>query len=158
MRKKAFRIALLIGACLSIGCAPFWIDLTIEPRDSDSQSSVLTQDERSTVLATVSDTASMFGLEKSTRVDGPYGLKEATASGEHWSYQILALYQRADEKTRYSRVEIEVRRTKATDAISVHIIDRDGDSYELFTKDLEAALTSALESALPSRWIVVTRR
>jgi hypothetical protein len=158
MRRRAFRIALLIGACLSIGCAPFWIDVTIEPRNPDSQSAALTQDERSTVLATVSDTASAFGLEKSTRVDGPDGLKEATGAGEHWSYQILALYRRADEKTRYSRVAITVRRTKATDAISVHIIDRDGDSYELFTKDLEAALTSALASALPLRWIVVKRR
>ncbi len=158
MRQPTLLIPLLFALLQCTGCAPFWIEMTLEPRDSERQMAVPSEEELAIVLTTVSETASEFGLRKSRNLDGPGGLIESTGAGDHWSHQILTLYQRADEKTAYSRVEIEVRRDKNTNEISVLIVDRDGDSYEVFTKDLEAALSSALTSALPSRRVEVARQ
>ena len=132
--------------------------MTVEPRDPESQATALTSEEFAKVLTAVSEVAGAFGIERDITVDAPGGLKETTGTSEYWSYQLLVRYRRADEGTGYSRVAIKVRRDKDTDGVSVHISDRDGYSYEVFTKDLQAALSSALTSALPSRRIVVRRR
>ena len=139
-------------------CAPFRIALTFEPIDPKIQMTTLTEDELSRVLTVVSDTAEAFGLEEDPRLSGPDGLKQRTETSDYWSFQLLARYKRVDKATAYSRVEVHVSRDKETSEIIVLVIDRDGDSYEVFTEKLEAALLQSLASAIPSRRIVVTRQ
>ncbi len=109
MRPLTFIIVLLFAVVSCMGCAPFWIEMAVEPRDSESQAAAPTRDERSILLATVSDTAGTFGLKLS---GGRGGSEESAWTTAYWSYEILALYRRADSETAYSRVEIEVRRDK----------------------------------------------
>ena len=149
------RCAILLSALFCVGCNPFWLEMTFEAHDPAAQTTALSSDELSKVLAAVAQTASTFGLKASESLEGPYGLKAMIEKDDRWPNQLLAFYKRKDEKTQYSRIDLQVLRNKATDEVSVTVEDRDGGSYEEFTKDLEAALSTALASALPSRRVVV---
>ncbi len=149
------RCAIFAAFLLCVGCNPFWLEMTFEARNPRAQTTALSSEERSKLLAAVAQTARTFGLKESEGLEGPYGLKAMIDKDHRWPNQLLASYKRKDEKTQYSRIVLNVLRNKATDEVSVSVEDRDGGSYEEFTKDLEAALSSALASALPSRRVVV---
>ncbi len=119
---------------------------------------MLTGDELSRLLTAVSVTASSFGFERLFEVDEIDLHEGQPESAEYPRSQLLAYYKRADEMTVYSRVAIHVNRIRRTGETVLLISDRDGDSYDAFTRRLQAALSEALSAALPGRRVTVTRR
>jgi hypothetical protein len=157
-RRSALALLALAVAC-SVGCASFVLDLAIEPKHREEESIALTDDQLAAVLKVVGDVAERFEFVVDRRLEDPAGLRQYTAGADEWDYEIVMLYERAvDEATGYSRVEIEVRRAKASGAISVHILDRHGRSYEKFSNDVATALIDGISSALPSHAVGISRR
>ena len=156
---RPFRSAALVFlAAWSLACNPFWVEFHVSPKENSDDSIVLTASETSSLLEAVSTIASEFGLESLIDASTIERLDESPQKLSNSPYEVLAYFKRGDATTAYSRVAVHVNRVRQTGAIIVLVSDRDGDSYDVYSKDLVAALEKALSTALPSREIRINRR